>query len=665
MTDKSDAAKRIDELRETINRHDRLYYTENAPEISDAEYDRLFAELEELEAAHPDLVTPASPTQRVGAAPVSGLEDVAHIAPMLSLHAVREAKKIADFFDSVHSEMDRDDVRFLAEPKFDGLSIEVVYEDGHFTRASTRGDGETGEDITHTLRTVRGLPLSLKNPDKVPGELAVRGEAILPKSSFQKVNRTRLEQGEEPFANPRNAAAGLLRRLDPSAAEDIRFAVTFYDATGIDADIAPTQGDLLNLFADLGLPVIGDTTTCTARDAAESFHDKLLGQRDDLDYEIDGIVLKLDSRADRNALGTRSRSPRWAIAWKFPPRTEETRIADIAVSVGRTGALTPVALLDPVDIGGVTVARATLHNIEEVHRKDLRIGDTVRIERAGDVIPEVAERVPRPGVARADPFEMPDHCPSCGAEVERRGPLTYCPAGIACHAQLKGRLVHYGSRGAMDIEGLGEQTAEQLVSRGLVEDIADLYDLSTDDIAQLDGFAEGSASALRKAIQDRRQVPLDRFLSALGIRHVGSDAARRLARAFGSLDALMQASEDEIAQVDGIGNETALSVATFWAEDRNRDVIERLREAGLSPQPVAKAGSALEGKTFVLTGALEDWTRQEATEEIERRGGRVTSSVSSETDYIVVGADPGSKLDDARDQDVATLDEDEFKEMLA
>lgn len=665
MTDKSDAAKRIDELRETINRHDRLYYTENAPEISDAEYDRLFAELEELEAAHPDLVTPASPTQRVGAAPVSGLEDVAHIAPMLSLHAVREAKKIADFFDSVHSEMDRDDVRFLAEPKFDGLSIEVVYEDGHFTRASTRGDGETGEDITHTLRTVRGLPLSLKNPDKVPGELAVRGEAILPKSSFQKVNRTRLKQGEEPFANPRNAAAGLLRRLDPSAAEDIRFAVTFYDATGIDADIAPTQGDLLNLFADLGLPVIGDTTTCTARDAAESFHDKLLGQRDDLDYEIDGIVLKLDSRADRNALGTRSRSPRWAIAWKFPPRTEETRIADIAVSVGRTGALTPVALLNPVDIGGVTVARATLHNIEEVHRKDLRIGDTVRIERAGDVIPEVAERVPRPGVARADPFEMPDHCPSCGAEVERRGPLTYCPAGIACHAQLKGRLVHYGSRGAMDIEGLGEQTAEQLVSRGLVEDIADLYDLSTDDIAQLDGFAEGSASALRKAIQDRRQVPLDRFLSALGIRHVGSDAARRLARAFGSLDALMQASEDEIAQVDGIGNETALSVATFWAEDRNRDVIERLREAGLSPQPVAKAGSALEGKTFVLTGALEDWTRQEATEEIERRGGRVTSSVSSETDYIVVGADPGSKLDDARDQDVATLDEDEFKEMLA
>lgn len=665
MTDKSDAEKRIEELRETINRHDRLYYAQNAPEISDAEYDRLFAELEELEAEHPDLVTPASPTQRVGSEPVQDLENVKHVAPMLSLHAVREAKKIGDFFDRVSLEAGQDDMRFLAEPKFDGLSIEVVYEDGRFTRASTRGDGETGEDITHTLRNVRGLPLLLNNPDKVADELAVRGEAILPKSSFQKVNRTRVEQGEDPFANPRNAAAGLLRRLDPAAAEGIRFAVTFYDAAGIDDDTASTQGDLLGLFTDLGLPVIGETMICFSRDEAESFHDRLAAQRDALDYEIDGVVLKLDSRADRDALGTRSRSPRWAIAWKFPPRTKETRIADIAVSVGRTGALTPVALLDPVDIGGVTVARATLHNIKEVHRKDLRIGDTVRIERAGDVIPEVAERVPRPGVARAKPFEMPDHCPSCGAEVERRGRLIYCPAGIACHAQLKGRLAHYGSRGAMDIEGLGEQTAEQLVSRGLVANIADLYDLSTDDIAQLDGFAEGSASALRKAIQDRKEVPLDRFLSSLGIRHVGSDAARRLARAFGSLDTLMQASEDEIAQVDGIGKETALSVATFWNEDRNRDVIERLRQAGLAPQPVAKAGSALDGKTFVLTGALQDWTRQEATEEIERRGGRVTSSVSSETDYIVVGNDPGSKLDDARDQDVATLDEDEFKEMLA
>lgn len=658
MADTSDAEERIEELRHEITRHDRLYHVENAPEISDAEYDKLLAELEELEKDHPELVTPESPTQRVGADPVSDLEKVNHVDPMLSLQAVDTASGIKDFFDRI------DGAPVMAEPKFDGLSVEVVYEEGRFVRASTRGDGETGGDISHTLRTVRTLPLRLEGLDDMPKRLAVRGEAILPKGAFQDVNKARIEDGEEPFANPRNAAAGLLRRLDPSMAERTGLAVTFYDAGGIDAETAPTQADLLHRLRDLGLMVMGDQECCTSVKDACAFYDAQQDARDDLDFEIDGIVLKLDSRVDRDSYGARSRSPRWAVAWKFPPRTEETRIADIGISVGRTGVLTPVALLDPVDVGGVTVARATLHNIEEVHRKDLRVGDTVRIERAGDVIPEVAERVPRPGVERADPFEMPDHCPSCDAQVTRDGPLTICPAGISCPAQMTGRLMHYGSREAMDIEGLGEKTAEQLASGGLVADISDLYDLSVKDFQALEGYAENSAKALHDAIHDRREVPLDRVLVALGIRHVGGDVARRLARKFGSLDDLMEASEAEIEAVSGIGSEIAASVRAFFSEPHNRDVIADLREAGVSPQPVEQAGASLEGKTFVLTGALDEWTREEANAEIERRGGRVTSSVSGETDYVVVGDDPGSKLDDARSEGVETLDEAAFAKML-
>jgi len=664
MPDKSDTAKRAENLREQINRYDRLYYIQNEPQISDREYDKLFAELESLEAQHPEIVTPESPTQRVGAEPQSELDKVEHVAAMLSLDAVRDKAEIADFLDRVHEAVGNSDVTLVAEPKFDGLSIEVVYDEGKFCRASTRGDGQTGEDISHTLRTVRALPLKLQSAGEKTKKLAVRGEAILPRSSFQKVNKARVERGDEPFANPRNATAGILRRLDPSEAESVRFAVTFYDATGIDIEEARNQWELLKALRDLGLPVMGERSRCGSLEESKAFHDQMQDRREDLDYEIDGIVLKVDAREGREILGHRSRSPRWAIAWKFPPRTGETRIADIVVGVGRTGALTPVALLDPVDVGGVTVARATLHNAEEVHRKDLRVGDTVRIERAGDVIPEVAERVPKPGVRRSDPFEMPERCPSCGAEVEQRGPLSYCPAGIACPAQLVARLVHYGARGSMDIEGLGEKTAEQLVERNMVHDIADLYALSAKDLAKLDGFAKASAESLHQAINTRDAVPLDRFLHALGIRHVGADAARRLAMAFGSLEAVSEASRAEIEKVRGIGQETAQSVATFSDEERNQDVVGRILKAGVSPQPVQQLDQSLKGKTFVLTGTLHEWTRDAATQEIERRGGHVASSVSDNTDYVVIGADPGSKQDDAREEGVETLDEDAFAKML-
>lgn len=665
MPDKSDAAKRAEELHKLINHHDRLYYIENEPEISDSEYDKLFVELETLEKEHPGIVTPDSPTQRVGAEPETELKKVEHVAAMLSLKAVRDKSAIADFLKWVQLEIGDVDARLVAEPKYDGLSIEVVYEKGRFSRASTRGDGEVGEDISHTLRTVRALPLKLGTASEPIDRLAVRGEAILPKSSFQEVNKARVERGDEPFANPRNAVAGVLRRLDPSEAAHIRFAVTFYDATGFSAQTAPTQWKLLDVLRDLGLPIIGDRAQCRSLEEAESFHAMMLDQREGLDYEIDGVVLKLDVLEARETLGQRSRSPRWAVAWKFPPRTEQTRIADIVVSVGRTGVLTPVALVDPLDVGGVTVARATLHNIEEVHRKDLRVGDSVRIERAGDVIPEVVERLPKPGAERSDPFEMPEHCPSCGAKVERRGPLSYCPAGIACPAQLAAKLVHYGARGAMDIKALGAKTAEQLVTRDMVRDIADLYDLSIDDLTGLDGFSEVSAKALHDAIRARQKVPLDRFLYALGIHHVGADAARRLALAFGSLDRLSDATTAEIANIPGIGEVTAQSVAAFFAVEQNRDVLAQLLDAGVSPQPVAPVDRSLADQTFVLTGALGRWTREEATEEIERRGGQVASSVSGNTDYLVVGADPGSKREDARKKGVEILDEEAFGKMLS
>ncbi|MGO4915910.1 NAD-dependent DNA ligase LigA [Pseudogemmobacter sp. W21_MBD1_M6] len=664
MSQKTGDAERIKGLRKEIARHDRLYYVENAPTISDAAYDALFDELQHLEARHPDLVTETSPTQRVGAAPESGLAKVEHIDAMLSLNAVKDEDAVAGFLKLLSEKTGRDHPGVVTEPKYDGVSIEVVYEKGLFLRAVTRGDGRVGEDISHTLKTVRSLPLRLAGGNGLPDMLAVRGEAILPKDSFQTVNKIREQSGEDAFANPRNAAAGILRRLDPKGVQEVQFALMFYDASGMDRNAIGTQWALLDQLQDWGLTVGDERRRCTTAEDVRKFHDALHRKRDDLAYEIDGIVLKLDDLAVRDALGTRARSPRWALAWKFEPRKEVTRINDIAVSVGRTGALTPVALLDPVDIGGVTVARATLHNVDEVARKDLRVGDTVRIERAGDVIPEVAERIETPERPRGPAFEMPDACPACGAEVERRGPIAYCPAGVACPAQVKGRLVHYASRGAMDIDGLGDETADQLVTKGLVKDVADIYGLTVEDIEALAGFAHTSAVKLHDAIHPRGTVPLDRFLVALGIENVGRDTARRLAMAFGSLAAVQDANRDALCKVEGVGAETARSVRDFFHEARNRKVIERLLDAGVKPQDIPQAGDSLAGKTFVLTGALDAWTREQATDAILRRGGRVASGVSGHTDYVVIGADPGRKLDEAKAKGVKTLNETEFKDML-
>jgi len=654
---KDEAREEAEALREEITHHDCLYYVKNQPEISDAEYDRLFERLQDIEDQFPDLVTPDSPTRRVGAPPASSHPTVEHVAPMLSLNAAHEAGEVRDFLKFIGQDVG-DDAPLVLEPKFDGLSVELVYEDGIFSRGVTRGDGQSGEEITDNLATIGALPLRLQNADDTPKRLAVRGEVFLPKAEFHKANKQRIERGEEPFANPRNAAAGLARRLDSEAVAQYPLDIYVYDLLDADTNKWSSHWTLLEQFHDWGFRTNPHNKRLAGFDEVEAAYSDLLEQRDDLDYEIDGVVLKLDDLAAREKLGTRARSPRWAVAWKFPPREEETTIADIVVQVGRTGILTPVALLEPVDVSGVTISRATLHNAEEVARKDLRMGDTVRIKRAGDVIPEVAERVPQPGVARGPEFEMPDTCPSCGTAVVKEGAYVICPAGIACPAQLKGHLTHYGAREAMDIDGLGEKTAQQLVERGMVADLADLYALSKADLSTLESFAETSAQNLYAAIHGNTSPPLDRFLYALGIRHVGARTARLIARELGTLDAVASADTDTLRAILDIGPEVAQSVAEFFDTERNRKVLERIREAGVEPKEVATPeATPLEGKTFVFTGALERFTREEAERKVEALGGRATSSVSSNTDYVVAGTDPGQKLEEARELGVKVLDE--------
>ena len=657
------AREQADALREAIRHHDYLYYVKNAPEISDAAYDALFRRLQELEESFPDLRSEDSPTQRVGAEPVDALEKVEHAAPMLSLEAVLEADEAQAFVRRVTDRADGT-VRLDLEPKLDGFSVELVYLDGQLKTGSTRGNGEQGEDITRNLRTVRGVPLKLRAEGDPPRRLAVRGEVFLPRDAFTAVNQHRVERGEEPFANPRNAAAGMMRQLDSRKLAGMPFDLYFYQILEIEAAAPKTHKEILERFADWGLKTCPLNETGEGFEAVRDYHQRLAARRDELDYEIDGIVVEVDDLGLRRTLGERTRNPRWALAWKFEPRREITRIENIVVQVGRTGILTPVALLKPVDVGGVTVSRATLHNQDEVHRKDVRVGDKVRIIRAGDVIPEVQERVKEPGRARGDPFQMPGQCPVCGTGLAREGAYVVCPAGLACEAQLVGHLTHYADRDAMDIEHLGEKTARQLVEEGLVRDLADLYALGPQDIERLEGFAERSARQLHDAIQGSLEPRLDRFLFALGIRHVGRRASRLVAQRFEHLKALMEAEAGTVETIPGIGPEIAGSVAGFFADQRNRQVIGRLGGQGLKIRPMPRVKTGLKGRTFVFTGSLEHHTRDQAKELVETRGARATSGVSGETDYLVAGANPGRKLEEAREQGVEILNEDAFEKLL-
>lgn len=662
-----EAKDEIDALREGIEFHDHQYYVKNDPVISDSVYDRLFQRLKELEEAFPEYRSENSPTLRVGAAPMDALNRVEHTAPMLSLHAALEREEFDEFHDLVRRHANRDRAGYVLEPKFDGVSVEIIYEEGHFNRGSTRGDGYHGEDISANLRTIGSVPLTLQTPEQCPSFLAVRGEAFLPLEGFQQMNRERIERGDKPYANPRNATGGILRRLESKVVARYPLDVFFYDVLRVEGRDFETHWEELRQLREWGLNVNPHVDRASGKEAVAAYHERLGEKREDLPYEIDGIVIKVDDRALREKLGTRHRSPRWALAWKFPSREEVTTLEEIVVQVGRTGKLTPVALLQPADVGGVTVSRATLHNEGEARRKDVRPGDRVRIARAGDVIPEVVERVPQRGRKRAEAFRMPANCPVCGTAIVREGAYHVCPNGLRCPPQLIGRIFHYGSRSAMDIDGLGEETARDLVEQGLVNDLADLYALSVDDLMQLEGVADKTARNLHEAIHETRKPRLDRFLYALGIRHVGERVATILAQELQSLDRMRRASLEDLRRMPDIGPEIARSVHTFFQEEENVKVLKRMQRRGVDVQdmPAKPKRQPLQGRKFVFTGRLEGYTRSEAEQAVERLGGRATSSVSGETDYVVAGEDPGSKLDDARAEGIEILDEKRFEELLS
>ncbi len=668
--DSEDAATAAaEQLREALRYHNYRYYVLDDPVVSDAEYDRMLEQLKVLEAAYPDLQTPDSPTQQVGGAPRDELQSVRHPTPMLSLKAVYEPDDVRSFDETCRTELGVDPVTYTAEPKFDGLAVELIYEEGQLVQASTRGDGQTGEDITANVKTIRSVPLRLREGERpVPQRLVVRGEAYMRKDEFNAFNQERVEAGEDPFANPRNAAAGSLRQLDPKVTARRPLHIYFYEmAPGDHRDFA-THAEVLEALPEWGLRVCAPhIRTCEGIEDALEHHAHLEAQRDDLPYEMDGVVIKVNDFAAHETLGVRNRDPRWAVAYKFAPRQATTSIRDITVQVGRTGRITPVADLEPVPIGGVEVSRASLHNQNEIDQKDVRIGDTVLVERAGDVIPYVVKAIEDERDGSEQPYHIPDTCPVCGAEIVLSDDKkqAFCTGGMTCPAQLRERLKHYASRGGLDIEGLGDKRAEQLINAGLVERISDLYRLKKDDLLALERYAEKSAQNLLDEIEASLEQDLDRFLFALGIPLVGSHVARLLAAEVGNLDAIMDATEEELQTIGDIGPEVAHSVVAFFDDPENQAVIDEIRAAGLDlSNPYAADEQPLEGLTFVFTGSLDRWTRREVQQLVERLGGRATSSVSGVTDYVVAGPGAGQKRGTAEDLGVPVLDEAAFTDLL-
>jgi len=662
---------RLRKLRDEIEFHNYRYYVLDDPVISDAEYDRLMNELVRLEAAHPELVTPDSPTQRVGAAPAAAFAPVVHRSPMMSLANVYSVEEIRAFDARVRRALDGEPVEYVAELKIDGLAVSLVYEDGRFVRGATRGDGTTGEDVTHNLKTIRSIPMRLRL-DK-PVSMDVRGEVYMVRREFQKLNEERRAAGEPLFANPRNAAAGSLRQLDPKVTAERPLDIFVYGIGYVIGaeDAAPdTHFEALSFLKKAGFRTNPNTRLCRTVDEVLDYCAHWGEMRASLDYEIDGVVVKVNSLAQQERLGATARSPRWAVAYKFPARQATTVVRDIIVQVGRTGTLTPVAVLEPVELAGSTVSRATLHNEDMIRAKDIRIGDTVVVEKGGDVIPEVVKAVADRRTGAEREFRMPEKCPECGADVVRlEGESAYrCVGGMACPAQVRESILHFASRDAMDIEGMGPSLVAQLIDAGLVKTVADIYDLKLEDVAALERMGKKSAENLLSAIEKSKSYPLHRLVFALGIRHVGERSARDLAEHFGTMDRLASATFSELTDVRDVGPKVAESVLAFFREPRNREILRRLADAGVNMKEAEKGVSAgkspLAGKTVVLTGALERFTRKEAEEAVLARGGRVSGSVSRKTDYVVVGRDPGSKYEKARELGVTVLDEREFERLL-
>jgi DNA ligase (NAD+) len=658
------AGRRVEELRRLIAYHDRRYYLEDRPEVSDAEYDALVRELRELEAAHPELVTPDSPTQRVAGEVGQLFAPVEHRVPMLSLENATSVTDLKQFEGRLARALPGAEFRYVCEPKVDGLGVALLYEDGRLVRGATRGDGRVGEDVTANLRTIRSIPERLRCRLAACRVLEVRGEVFMGRADFQRLNAELEAAGQSPFANPRNAAAGAVRQKDPTVTARRPLAISVYQVSYAEPMPFARHWEVRQALGEAGFALDPKARRCPTIDDVVATCEALEAERDALDYEADGVVVKVDRLDQQRQLGATGHHPRWAIAYKFAARQAVTRIRAIRINVGRTGALTPSAELDPVPIAGATISRATLHNADEIARLDVRVGDTVLVERAGDVIPRVVEV--RQHAKGSTPFEFPRKCPACGsAAVRLEDEVVVRCTNAACPARLREALLHYGSRGAMDIEHLGEVVVEQLVGRGLVREYADLYRLTVGQLVELPRLAEKSATNLVQAIQGSKSRGLARLLYALNIRYVGERAARILAEHFGTMARLRAASEAEIDEIYEIGHRIAQSVRLFLDQPENQRVIDHLAEAGVAMEEAGAAGpKPLAGKTFVLTGGLERLSRDEAKSRIMRLGGRVTGSVSRKTDYVVVGTDPGSKADDARRLGVAILDEPELLRLL-
>ena len=669
MEDFDKTKREIERLREEIRRHNYLYYVLDAPDISDAQYDAIFDRLEKLETGHPSLVTPNSPTQRVGAKPSSKFEQVRHSTPMLSLGKVTSRIEFLAFHKRVSERLglpDDSQIDYYCEPKLDGLAIEIVYENGNLTMAATRGDGIVGEDVTQNVRTIKSIPLELRNDHP---RVEVRGEVIFPLEEFHRMNEERISAGKEPFANPRNAAAGSLRQLDPKATAARPLDAYFYALGTLELFMRPvptTHGEELKLLSDLGLKVVRYAKPASGPAAVERYFENISVRRDDLPFEIDGVVVKVDEIAVQRRLGEVSRSPRWAVALKFPAQEKVTRLLDVIWNVGRTSVVTPVAKLEPVELAGAIVRRASLHNEDHIQRLGIEIGDSVVVRRAGDVIPKIVRPMTELRTGDERKIIPPSQCPVCGANLvkEHGDVFLRCP-NVSCPAVIAESLTHWASRGAMDIDGLGPKQIEQLLSANLIADVADLYRLETEQLIDLERFAEKSAQNLIAAIDNSQNRPLWRFLFALGIRHVGETVARFLADRFRSIDAIIEATENDLTAIDGIGPEIAHAVIDFFKAKENLELLEKLSSKNVSPEPLERLreSTALSGLTFVISGSLSV-PRDKIKATLVEAGAMVASSVSSKTSYLVAGDSPGSKLDRAQSLNVDVIDETELRKIL-
>lgn len=657
--------EKIESLRDQIRYHDRAYYVFDKPEISDAAYDQLFRELKKLEEAYPEYLSPDSPSQRVSGEVLDKFNKVKHQKQLLSLESLMTEDEVRDFDERLQKDLMGEAYSYVVEPKFDGLSVAVIYKNSIFYKAATRGDGFIGEDISHNVKTIQSLPLKLEGQN-IPKELHLRAEVILPIKGFEKLNKSLIELGKEAFANPRNAASGSLRQLDPKIAASRPLEIFFYDLL-YSPDWEPdSHWDILSQIQNWGLRVNPLRKHCQSLDELIQFHHRLDDQRDRLDFEIDGMVAKLNQKKLQDLLGARARTPRYAFAYKFKARQEETIVDDIILQVGRQGTLTPVALLRPVDVGGVTVSRASLHNIDIIKKLDLRVGDRVRVARAGDVIPEVVEVIERKAVGRGVEFQMPEQCPVCSAELRQEGAFSFCTASYDCPAQKKWAIIHFVSKRAMNLDGVGKEIATSFVDLGLINDPADLYSLKKEEILALDGFKEKKTQNILNSIESSKKPPMSRFLFALGIRHVGEEVAKLLIKKYKTIHKLSEANEEDIILIDGIGPQIARSVFEYFRQTRTQNLLKKFKKLGLEPQEeiIDLSDQRFEGKSFVLTGELQSMGRLEAKKKIESLGGKVSSSVSKKTSYLILGEKPGSKYDKAKKLSVEILDEAAFLDIL-